>query len=515
MNTYFKKPVLITALCVAFGGLMAVSTAYATDHGDTALVNGTARNDARLTDYFALNRGDKIAFIIDTNPTIGFSNQAPNQSQTNYIFPTDVKFTANIDNHSAVSFDNAFNNAHLGGSVVDPSKINENFTFTFSFDKANKETVIMSSADTALGISGFYPTEVSQGDLVYVLGSGFNSEETKVKVNGRRAPFSKVLSDNVLVFIAPFGGKTGAISISTEVEDEAADTESQAKVTSASELVINKFKGFNPDSIQNLQTIIDNTAATDLIKAGNVMGLAQIGLPVKTFSGLRDDPFIRVPQQGKNIAAMAVELPQSLFTHGRQKVLLSWGTSAFNSITGPSSDVAGRSFATMFTPEQNTVVDSAGVTHPTLNVLHPSKHIAALEAREAAAPAFGAATEAIRRTFILPCQTPFQPFAALPNGSAPLTALAINCAPGQRMVKAPDVIIFDTTKPQAFPNGRELNNDQIDLIGTNYDPRVENLRRMETVVSGNDIQGIPNLASPVVNDVPHDTNFPYLGLRRP
>lgn len=506
MNACFKKPVLIAALCAAFGGLTASSTAFATDHGDTALVNGTARNDARLSDYFALNRGDKLALIIDTNPTIGTPAQLPTQSQTNYIFPTDVKFTANIDNHSQVSFDNALNNANLGGTVVDPSKINENFTFTFTFDSANKETVIMSSADTELGISGFYPTEVSQGNLVYVLGSGFKSDETKVRVNGRLALLSKVLSDNVLVFLAPLFGTTGVVSIHTD---------DGASVSSASVLVVKKYKGISQDTFNNVTTILTNTAVTDLVKAGNVDGLAKIGLPVKTFSGLRDDPFIRVPQQGKNIAAMAVELPQSLFTHGRQKVLLSWGASAFNAITGPVSDVAGRSFATMFTPEQNTVVDSAGVTHPTLNVLHPSQHIAALEAREAAAPAVGAATEAVRRTFLLPCQTPYQPFAALPSGSAQLTALVVDCAPGTRMVKAPDVIIFDTTKPQAFPNGRDLDNDQIDLIGTNYDPRVENLRRMETVVSGNDIQGIPNIQSPTANDVPHDTNFPYLGLQRP
>ena len=514
MNTYFNKSALITALCAAFGGMMTTGTTFATDHGDTALVNGITRNDARLTDYFALNRGEMLAFIIDTNPTIGFASQAPNQSQTNYIFPTDVKFTANVDNHSAVSFDNAFNNTNLGGTVVDPSKINENFTFTFTFDNTNKETVIMSSADTALGISGFYPTTVRQGDLVYVLGSGFTSDETKVRV-GKRKAFSRAISDNLLVFIAPFGGSTGAITVSTETENEATDTEVKAKVTSASPLVVNRFNGINQESLKNLKTILTNTAVTNLIKAGNVAAFDDIGLPSKTFSGLIDDPFIRVPQQGKNIAAMAVELPQSLFTHGRQKILLSWGTSAFNSISGPSSDLAGRSFATMFTPEQISVVDVNGVTHPTLNVLHPSQHIAALEAREAAAPAFGAATEAVRRGFILPCQTPFQPFAALPNGSAPLTALEINCAPGTRMLKTPDVIIFDTTKPQVFPNGRELNNDQIDLIGSNYDPRVENLRRGETVVSGNDIQGIPNLASPVVNDVLHDTNFPYLGLRRP
>ena len=526
MSTYFKKPVLITALCVAFGGLMAVSTAYATDHGDTALVNGANRTDARLTDYFALNRGKMLALIIDTNPTLGtpgqitaqHPDQPKPQTQTEYIFPTDVKFSASIDNHSAVDFNDPVRNAQHGGTVRTPADIKENFTFTFTFDSANKPTVTMSSLDTELGISGFYPTEVNQGELVYVLGSGFNSEETKVKVNGRRAPFSKVLSDNVLVFIAPFGGKTGAISISTETEDEATDTETKAKVTSASELKINKFKGFNPDAIQNLKDIVSNTAALDLIKAGNVAGLAQIGLPVKTFSGLRDDPFIRLPQQGKNVAAMAVELPQSLFTHGRQKVLLSWSTTSHATVAGPVADVAGRSFATMFSPEQLAGLDATGVSiknpdgtnkYPSLNAIHPSLHVSTLEAKEADAPVAGTLN---RNSFLLPCQTPFQPFSAVQSQT--LATLVIDCAPGQRMLKTPDVIIFDTTKAQAFPNGRDLDNDQIDYIGSIFDPRVENLRRGEMNVPANplDNHGVPFVLSPSANDVPHDANFPYLGL---
>jgi len=464
MNTCFKKPILITALCAAFGGILASNTAFATDHGDTALFNGVARNDARISDYFALNRGDKLALIIDTNPTIG----PPNQSS--YVFPTDVTFKAYVDNHSDVSFDDAFRNQVLGGTVVNPSAIKENFVFSFSFDNSNQLTTIMSSPDTELGISGFYPTEVNQGDLVYVLGSGFNADETKVRVKGRRAPFSRVLSDNVLVFIAPFGGKTGAITVTTENEDE--DNESKAKVTSASALKINKFKGFNPDAIKNLKNIVSNTAVTDAIKAGNVLALADIGLPVQTFSGLRDDPFIRTAQTGKNIAVMAVELPQSLFTHGRQKTLLSWGASGFDTVTGASSDVAGRSFATMFAPENGV-----------LNNLHPSQHVAALGPVN------------------MPCQTPFQPFPVGGNLTPPQTLLTV-CADDQRMLKAPDVIIFDTTKTQNFPNGRELTNDQIDTIAT-YDPRVESVRRSEIPVS------------PTVNDVPHDTAFPYLGLPQP
>jgi len=124
-----------------------------------------------------------------------------------------------------------------------------------------------------------------------------------------------------------------------------------------------------------------------------------------------------------------------------------------------------------------------------LNTLHPSQHVAALEAAEVATP-----------PSLLPCQTPFQPFPPLPAQLAPLSTA---CADGQRMLKSADVIIFNTTKPQAFPNGRDLDNDQIDLIGP-YDPRVENLRRME-IAAG----------SPTANDVPHSATFPYLGLPQP
>lgn len=499
MSTPKRKTLLIAALCTAFGSLMTMSASsvYATDHGDNVLINGAARNDARLTDYFALNRGDKIAFIIDTNPTIG----APGAQQTTYTFPTDVTFTANVDNHSAVNFDDPVRNVQHGGTVTNPAGIQENYTFTFTFDSTNTATVIMSSPDTELGISGFYPAEARRGDLVYVLGSGFDSDRTKVRVNGRLALFSKVLSDNVLVFIAPFLGRTGPITIATENADNTV-----TKVTSSSNLTLKPFQSLNPDTLKNIETIVKDTATLDLIKAGNVAGLAKIGLPVQTFSGMRDDPFIRLPQQGRNIAAMAVELPQSLFTHGRQQVLLSWGTSKVNTVVGDSSEVAGRSFATMFTPEQNSVVDATGVTHLTLNALHPSQHVAALEAREAAAPAVGTAN---RNLFLLPCQTAFQ---TSTSPTTPVT-LGFECAPGTRMLKAPDVMIFNTANAQNFPNGRELTNDQIDSIAT-FDPRVENVRRSEMSVAAGavDRQGDPFVLNPSANDVDHDTDFPYLGL---
>jgi len=56
----------------------------------------------------------------------------------------------------------------------------------------------------------------------------------------------------------------------------------------------------------------------------------------------------------------------------------------------------------------------------------------------------------------------------------------------------PDVIIFDTSLPAAFPNGRELTDDVVDLVG---DPRLFSSEA-------------PTF--PSTNDVPFLTTFPYL-----
>lgn len=449
--------------------------AYATDHGDTAIYNGEARNDARLTDFFTTNRGDKLVVVIDTNPTIGTASQSPTQSQTTYYFPTDVTFKAHIDNHSKVSFDDPARNAHYGGRIVDPAGIKENFVFTFSFDNSNQLTTTMSSPDTELGISGFYPTTVLQGDLVYVLGSGFTAD-TRVNVGGTLALLSHTISDNVLVFIAPFGSNSGAITL----RNPDTSTITAQSIRSASPLFVKSFQGINKVALENYNNIIANTAVTDAIKTGNVLALADIGLPVKTFAGLRDDPFIRTTATGKNIAAMALEMPQSLFTHGRQKVLISWAASGYDAISGHFSDVAGGSFISMFEPEKNLI-----------NTLHPSQHVAALEAAAQLSP-----------PVLLPCQTPYQ------NGIV-VAPFNTDCSESERMLKSPDVAIFDTTKPQSYPNGRALTDDVVDLIAP-YDPRVNGLLYNPT--NGENVNGS---TSPTVNDVPLSDTFPYFGLPQP
>jgi hypothetical protein len=56
---------------------------------------------------------------------------------------------------------------------------------------------------------------------------------------------------------------------------------------------------------------------------------------------------------------------------------------------------------------------------------------------------------------------------------------------------APDVLIFDTTRPAAFPNGRDLVDDVVDLVG-------------DARLLANDSP------HPSTNDVPFLLGFPYL-----
>ncbi len=144
---------------------------------------------------------------------------------------------------------------------------------------------------------------------------------------------------------------------------------------------------------------------------------------IRLFTGLRDDPFIRGPRIGRNVAAIVMELPLSAVTD-LQPTLLLWGTAKAPEIHGPISELAGRSLRSMF--GENDL----------MNTLHPKHHASML---------------------------------GVP----------------------PDVMIFDTSEPAQYPNGRLLTDDVVDLVG-------------DSRILDNDAP------FPTENDVRFLDDFPYL-----
>lgn len=69
------------------------------------------------------------------------------------------------------------------------------------------------------------------------------------------------------------------------------------------------------------------------------------------FAGLRDDPFIRGPRIGRNVAAAVVSLPLSRLQVGHRPLLV-WATASIDGRPEPFQDLAGRSLRSMF-PESD------------------------------------------------------------------------------------------------------------------------------------------------------------------
>lgn len=261
----------------------------ASDHSDAPQAGTLIRQDANLTDLHAFVVSNNLVLALSCNPAIP-------KSASSYVFPSDVTFEINIDNHSAVSSDDPLG---MGGTILAPDKIREDVTFRIRF------------------------------------------------------------------------GANGA---------------------------------------PRLQTLIHSPRHP------------RVPL-LNLFAGLRDDPFIRGPRVGRNVASIVLEVPLAPLTT-RQSTLLIWATTKVDDFDGLFQDLAGRSLRSMM-PENNP-----------MNLMHPRR------------------------------QT---------------TAMGVS----------PDVMIYDTSRPAAFPNGRALTDDVVDLVG---DPRV----------LGNDAPW------PSANDVPFLSTFPYL-----
>jgi len=73
---------------------------------------------------------------------------------------------------------------------------------------------------------------------------------------------------------------------------------------------------------------------------------------IKLFTGLRDDPFIRKPRAGRNVAAIVIELPVEAVLGPRNDLLI-WATTKVPDLEGPISEHGGRALRSMFNEPMN------------------------------------------------------------------------------------------------------------------------------------------------------------------
>lgn len=203
--------------------------------------------------------------------------------------------------------------------------------------------------------------------------------------------------------------------------------------------------GVDPDATTTFGgTILDpsriraDVALTITFDASGTPRLATAGIDADTsitlFAGLRDDPFIRAPRQGRNVASVVIELPLNTVTRGRKRcTMLVWAMSSVPGPDGSAGDLGARALRSQFAENM-----------PLNDYPDPAEHTRVLGVR-------------------------------------------------------PDVVIFDASRPAAFPNGRELTDDVVDLVG---DARI--------LASDCPVPDDPVRCNPSANDVPFLTAFPYL-----
>lgn len=196
---------------------------------------------------------------------------------------------------------------------------------------------------------------------------------------------------------------------------------------------------------------------------------------LRSFVGLRDDPFILYPFYSTNVVAMVVEIPLALF--GDADDFLVWGTA---SRYGKQKDHVGRALRTML-PRLDF-----------LNQLHPREHVAAIKRRhEAPGP-----VPDIQRFLISPLfairHYDFEPDVVIFNPARWRDSL------NQGVGGAADI----NDKTVAFPNGRRLTDDVARLMIERGDCL---LFEVSTSAAHED-----GKAHPSENNKPFESQFPYL-----
>ena len=187
---------------------------------------------------------------------------------------------------------------------------------------------------------------------------------------------------------------------------------------------------------------------------------------IRTFTGVRDDPFIFPRFFKKNVISMVVSIPKNAFPDGQQDFIL-WGTTYVN---GKVSDRVGRS------------VRSQLPRFPILNFYEPKDQVEKLTKAKKFLDDTANFLDDKKEWW-----------------SQAIAGLLEFTFQFRKYDLAPDVMIFTTRFPPGYPNGRQLADDVNAIQCTTGDCLLQELSYIEG--------GWPRA---VVNDKPFLPDFPYL-----
>jgi hypothetical protein len=223
---------------------------------------------------------------------------------------------------------------------------------------------------------------------------------------------------------------------------------------------IDQPEGIAPDATIRMRLNNDVT-----VKEQSFKGLTNPG-DIKVYTGVRDDPFIFPRFFKVNVVTMAFSIPKSSFPETADSWLL-WATSK-RADGGEQIDHVGRSNRTQLGRFE------------ILNTIPPSQHVA--EIREKGASR--AEVQDFLKQWLPPVANLNQ-----------LSGYFI-----RHYDAVPDVMVFTTTRPPGFPNGRRLEDDVALLTCAQGDCPLQENAFIDTT----------QWPRATVNDKPLSKDFPYL-----
>lgn len=104
-------------------------TAGASDHGDTPQLSDLKRDDAKIADFYAFSRGDRLVLVITVQAALP-------ADPIQFRFPTDVAYRFMVDRDSAVTAGDEQEARLFGGAITDPAAIKEDVVVEVRFGPA-------------------------------------------------------------------------------------------------------------------------------------------------------------------------------------------------------------------------------------------------------------------------------------------------------------------------------------------------------------------------------------------